>query len=145
MSMYQLAEFMGNHPLLFTALFVVLGLLAWDLVNAHLYGAASLLPHEVTLLINREDAIVLDVREDSEYKQGSILNAVHIPLNHLASHLNRLEKYRQRPIIASCQSGNRSGRACATLRKHGFEKVYNLKGGIYAWQSASLPLTKPKD
>ncbi|OQW93676.1 MAG: hypothetical protein BWK79_09875 [Beggiatoa sp. IS2] len=145
MDLYQLTEFMGHHPLLFTALFVVLGLLLWDLVNAQLYGAESLLPHEATLLINREDAIVLDVREDSEYKQGSILNAVHIPLSHLANSLNRLEKYRNRPIIASCLSGNRSVRACATLKKHGFEKIYNLKGGIYAWQNASLPLTKTKD
>jgi len=104
-----------------------------------------LLPPQATLLINHENAIVLDVREDKEYAQGHILNSVHIPLSMLSDKIGRLEKYRNRPIIASCMSGNRSGRACSMLKKNGFEKVHNLKGGIIAWQNANLPLTKAKN
>jgi rhodanese-related sulfurtransferase len=88
---------------------------------------------------------VLDVREESEYAQGHILNAVHIPLKMLSDKIGRLEKYRNRPIVASCLSGNRSGQACRVLKKNGFEKIHNLKGGISAWQNASLPLIKGKN
>jgi rhodanese-related sulfurtransferase len=119
-------------------------MLIWNLVSETLQGASSVQPYEAALLINHEDAIVLDVREESEYKQGHIINSVHIPLGKLSERMGRLEKYRNRPIITSCASGNRSAQMCSKLRKNGFEKVYNLKGGIYAWQSASLPLTKDK-
>ncbi|MEN8216269.1 MAG: rhodanese-like domain-containing protein [Pseudomonadota bacterium] len=143
--MEQFVEFAGNHPGLFLAFAIVSGLLVWSFLGDSLAGVNSLLPQEATMLINHEDAIVLDVREDSEYVQGHILNSVHIPLSMLSEKIARLEKYRKRPIIASCRSGNRSGSACRQLKKNGFEKVHNLKGGIMAWQNASLPLAKGKN
>ncbi len=142
--MEQLIEFAGNHPELFMAFFFVLGLLAWNFLSEQISGIASLAPQESILLINHEAAIVLDVREDSEYAQGHILNSIHIPLSTLSGKLARLEKYRSKPIIASCRSGNRSGRACSILKKNGFENLHNLKGGIVAWQNANLPLSKGK-
>jgi rhodanese-related sulfurtransferase len=143
--MEQFVEFVGNHPYLFTALFVVITLLIWSIVGEQLWGGEAILPQDATLLINREDAVILDVREESEFKQGHILNAIHIPLSTLSSKIGRLEKWRSRPIIANCLNGHRSARACSMLKKQGFEKVYNLKGGINAWQDASLPLTKGKN
>ena len=140
----QFIEFVGNHTGWFIALGVVFGLLVWSFLGDLVTGAKPLLPNEATLLINHENAVVLDVREDNEYAQGHILNAVHIPLSTLSNKMERLEKYRNRPIIASCMSGNRSGRACGMLKKNGFEKVHNLKGGIIAWQNANLPLAKGK-
>ncbi|RKZ90572.1 MAG: rhodanese-like domain-containing protein [Candidatus Parabeggiatoa sp. nov. 1] len=141
----QIIEFVGNNAGWFLALSVVLGLLVWSFLGDMVTGLKSLLPQEATLLMNHENAVVLDVREDNEYAQGHILNSVHIPLSTLTDKMERLEKYRNRPIIASCMSGNRSGRACGVLKKNGFEKVHNLKGGIIAWQNASLPLTKGKN
>jgi rhodanese-related sulfurtransferase len=142
--MEQLPEFISNHPLLFLALGIVLGLLVWNLFGEQFSGIKSLLPQEATLLINHEEAVVLDVRQESEYNQGHILNSIHIPLNMLADKMGRLEKYRHRPIIASCLSGSRSASACQLLKKNGFEKVHNLKGGVTAWQNANLPLVKGK-
>jgi len=142
--MEQLIEFAGNHPELFMAFFFVLGLLVWNFLSEQISGIASLAPQESILLINHEDAIVIDVREDNEYAQGHILNSIHIPLSTLSGKLARLEKYRSKPIIASCMSGNRSGRACSILKKNGFENLHNLKGGIVAWQNANLPLSKGK-
>jgi rhodanese-related sulfurtransferase len=142
--MQQFLEFMTNHSILFTAFFVVLGMLVWNIVTEQLQGTSSIQPYEAALLINHEDAVVLDVREENEYKQGHIINSVHIPLGKLSERIGRLEKYRSRPIITSCASGSRSAQMCSKLRKQGFEKVYNLKGGIYAWQNASLPLTRDK-
>lgn len=143
--MEQLVEFLGNHPNLFLALGLVSGLLIWNLLGDQISGIKPLLPQEATLLINHEEAVVLDVREDNEYMQGHILNAVHVPLSQLSDKMTRLEKYRDRPIIASCMSGSRSTRACNILKKSGFERIYNLKGGVIAWQNANLPLTKGKN
>lgn len=140
--MEQLIEFIGNHPFLFLAFGVVLGLLAWNLFGEQIQGIQSVPPQQATMLINHENGVVLDVREESEFSEGHILNAQHIPLGKLSDKLKQLETYRQKPIIVSCRSGNRSAQACSRLRQNGFEKVYNLKGGIIAWQNASLPLTK---
>ncbi len=142
--MERLIEFVGNHPVLFLALGVIIGMLAWSLVQESIQGIKAVGPVEAIQLINHEDALVLDLREDNEIHDGSILNSLHIPLGQLNDGLNRLGKYKERPIIASCRTGSRSGSACATLTKNGFAKVYNLKGGIVAWQNANLPLLKKK-
>ncbi len=142
--MEQFVEFAGNHPGLVVAFSVILGLLAWSFVGESISGIKSLLPQEATLLINHDNAIILDVRQESEYVNGHIINSIHIPLNNLITKINSLEKYRKRPIIANCMSGNRSSSACRTLKKHGFENVFNLKGGVTAWQNANLPLKKGK-
>ncbi len=138
----QLFEFIGNHIFLFLAFFVVLGALIWSFIGDKIQGITAIAPLAAVNLLNQEDAIVLDVREEGEFKQGHILNALHIPLSQLSDKIGTLEKYRDRPIIASCASGQRSGQACSRLSKQGFEKMYNLKGGISAWASANLPLEK---
>ncbi|MEK8015377.1 MAG: rhodanese-like domain-containing protein [Candidatus Parabeggiatoa sp.] len=143
--MEQFVEFVGNHSALFLGLSIVISLLIWNLLSEQVSGIKSLVPQEATLLINHENAIVLDVREKNEYANGHILKSVHIPLSTLSDKMNTLEKYKTRPIIASCMSGNRSGRACSLLKKNDFEKVHNLKGGIIAWQNANLPLARGKN
>jgi rhodanese-related sulfurtransferase len=91
------------------------------------------------LLFNHEDALVLDVREQSEWADGHIGKAKHIPLGQLKTRLTELEKYKDKPIVVVCRSGNRSGSACGTMKKAGFEKMYNLAGGMMAWEQAGLP------
>lgn len=116
-------------------------LLLWPLVRGQV-GGASVTPTQATLMINREDAIVLDVREPGEYAQGHIPNARLVPAGQVEKRLGELEKFKDRPIIIHCQGGTRAGSACALLRKSGFTKVFNLQGGIGAWEQAGLPLTK---
>jgi rhodanese-related sulfurtransferase len=96
---------------------------------------------EATLLINREDALVLDVREASEWSTGHIPNARHIALGQLTKHMSELEKFKDKPVIVCCASGNRSQNACGTLQRAGFARVFNLNGGIGAWTGAGLPVT----
>ncbi|WP_124949008.1 rhodanese-like domain-containing protein [Sulfuriferula thiophila] len=93
-------------------------------------------------LINHDNAIVLDVREANEFSSGHIADAKHIPVGQLANNLKPLEKYKDQAIVVNCRSGARSASACSILRKNGFTKVYNLKGGILAWQQANLPTVK---
>jgi rhodanese-related sulfurtransferase len=104
-------------------------------------GGKGISVTEATLLINREDAVVVDVRETSEWSSGHIPNARHIALGQLNQRLGELEKIKSKPVIVCCASGNRSSSACGTLKKAGFERVFNLSGGIRAWSDAGLPTT----
>ena len=142
--MHQYVTFVTHHWELFLALVVILGLLFGTTVSGRLRGFRSVTPLEATQLINRKDAIVVDVREDGEYHAGHILNSLHIPLRYVGQRMNELEKYKGKPIIVGCRSGQRSARACSLLKKQGFVEVYNLGGGVMAWQSANLPLAKKK-
>jgi len=139
--MEQLLEFAGNHPLLIGAFVVVSSALVWNFISEP-GGKYAVDPSGATALINHEDAVVLDVRSMAEFKDGHILNAINLPLNGLSNNIKQLEKYRDRPIVAVCRSGSRSGSACSLLRKHGFEKAKNLRGGMMAWESASLPVKR---
>ena len=140
--MEQLVEFITNHIILSGAFVAILTMLLIDVFGANLKGYPSASPGEATQLINREDALVLDIREEKEFHTGHIVNALHVPLGRLLDRKAELEKYKTRPIIAVCRSGSRSGQACSQLRKAGFENMYNLKGGMMAWQHASLPIDK---
>ncbi|MET0216418.1 MAG: rhodanese-like domain-containing protein [Burkholderiales bacterium] len=118
------------------------GMLVWPAIRHVVGGSHEVSTLEATQLINRRDAIVVDVREPGEYANGHIPGAKHIPLANLAARLKELEKFKQRPIVVTCAGGNRSGTAIGILRKGGFNEAVNLKGGIAAWQQASLPLEK---
>jgi rhodanese-related sulfurtransferase len=120
----------------------VAGMLVYSFFSARLRGFHGIHPAMATQLINRENALILDVREDNEYREGHIVNSLHIPVGYLSDRMKELEKYKDRPIIVGCRSGQRSSQACATLKKQGFEAVYNLNGGIMAWKNDKLPLTK---
>ena len=135
------AFFVTNWPL-FLALAIILFMLVRSYVGP---GATKTVgPMEALQLINHQNALVLDVRTDKEYQDGHIINSMHAPLGMLSNHLSKLAPYKQSPIVVVCRSGARSAQAAATLRKAGFEEVYNLAGGIMAWQSANMPLTTEK-
>ena len=116
-------------------------MLLWSFFGSRVTGINQVNTLEATRLIN-DEALVLDVREDSEWAVGHIPDARHIPLGKLTTRMGELEKFKTRPIVVNCRSGHRSNRACALLKKAGFENVHNLSGGIIAWEQASLPITK---
>jgi rhodanese-related sulfurtransferase len=107
-----------------------------------LSGIKQIAPQEAVMLFNHEDALVLDVREQSEWADGHIAKARHVPLGQLKNRLSDLEKHKAKPVIAVCRSGHRSGQACRVLKKAGFENLYNLAGGMQAWEQAGLPREK---
>jgi len=106
--------------------------------------SSGISPAQATALINREDALVIDVREAAEFSAGHLLNARHIPLAELEKRVGELEKFRDKPVILNCASGSRSASACAILRKAGFASVHNLDGGIAAWEKAGMPISRKK-
>jgi len=138
----QLIEFVINHWLLFAVLVVILGLLTHNLL---LGSKGSVDPVEATDLINRRDAVVVDVRPTVDFAKGHIINAINIPMNGFKKQIpTTLQKHKGKPIVISCRSGSQSSAACQQLRKEGLEEVFNLRGGILAWESANLPLTRKK-
>lgn len=117
-------------------------MLLWSFFGNRIRGIKEVDCPAALQLINHKNALVLDVREDGEYKLGHILNSIHIPLGKLGGRVGELEKYRDKPIVVVCRTGNRSGAACTILGKQGFGQIYNLTGGIPAWQKSNLPLEK---
>jgi rhodanese-related sulfurtransferase len=133
-------EFFTQNILLITLVVVSAAGLVWPLLNRS--GANDVNPAEATLLINREDAHVVDVREAEEFAKGHLPDARHIPLAKLADRIGEIEKFKGTPVIVCCASGMRSSRACGQLGKLGFSNVHNLAGGIDAWVGAGYPIKK---
>jgi rhodanese-related sulfurtransferase len=117
-------------------------MLLWSTFGNRIRGIKDVDCPAALQLINHKNALVLDVRNESEYKAGHILNSTLIPVLGLSERIGELEKYKDAPIVVVCRSGNRSASACALLGKRGFTQVYNLTGGIMGWQKANLPLRK---
>ena len=117
-------------------------MLLWSLFGNRVRGIQEVGTVAALQLINHKNALVLDVREEKEFNTGHILNAKLIPLGKLSEQMTDLERYRDRPIVVVCRTGQRSASACALLGKNGFAQTYNLEGGVTAWQKASLPLEK---
>jgi rhodanese-related sulfurtransferase len=138
----RIIEFTGNHPYLVLAFVGTLVALVFSEIRRRISGIPSVGPMEATRLNNHENAVFLDIREDGEYKGGHIPDAIHIPYSQLSGRVSELNRFRNAPVIAYCRSGSRSAGVGGVLKKHGFEKVYNLGGGINAWQSANLPVTR---
>jgi len=140
--MDKLPEFIMNNYELFIGLAVVLVAMVAGPLMTRLQGLNPVGPGDALNLMNHQDALVLDIREDKEYRAGHILGSRHVPMSRLAGELEKLNHDKGKPVIAVCNSGSRSRAACSALSKNGYESVYNLTGGVSAWKGASLPLTK---
>jgi rhodanese-related sulfurtransferase len=137
----QIVQFVVSHWYLFVALVVVLALLTHNIIVG---GKGSVEPLQATEMINHQDAVVVDVRPAADFAKGHIINAINVPMNGFKNQIATLTKHKTKPIIINCRSGAQSSIACAQLRKDGFEQVFNLRGGIMAWEAANLPLTRKK-
>lgn len=130
-----------NQNILLISIVVVSGLgLLWPMFARP--SGNSVNPGEATLLINREDAIVVDVREADEFAAGHLPDARNIPGSKLAERISEIEKYKDKPVIVCCATGMRSNKACAELKKNGFSRINNLAGGVDAWVGAGYPIKK---
>jgi rhodanese-related sulfurtransferase len=117
------------------------GMLLWPLLRVG-SGGPWVNTLQATQLMNREDALVIDLRPAAEFAKGHILGAKNLPLAELEKRAFELDKHKSKPVILHCADGNRSGNGAALLRKNGFASVVNLTGGFAAWQQAGLPVEK---
>jgi rhodanese-related sulfurtransferase len=115
------------------------GMLLWPILTR---SVREVDPKQAIRLINYEDALILDVRDDKEYAEGHPPNAAHIPVELLEKRWSELEKFKDKPVVIIFKPGPRPGKAGAILRKNGFKQVFNLSGGIESWQRENFPLVK---
>jgi rhodanese-related sulfurtransferase len=113
-------------------------------VMRRLTGYKRLSPSELTALVNREDALVLDVSPTAEFEKGHIAGARGVPLGQLDPEHKLIAKAKDRPIVLVCRTGQASAQAAAKLVKAGFTRVHWLEGGLPAWQQVELPLVRGK-
>ena len=137
--MDQLFEFIGNHPI---AVGTFVALLVLFIRNETQRGGSTVSAQQLVDMVNRENAVVLDVRDSEEFRSGHIVDAVNVPFSNLEGRLGELEPYRQRPIVVACKMGQHSNAAGMVLRKNGFETVTRLNGGMMEWTGQNLPLVK---
>lgn len=140
--MEKLPEFISNHMILVSLFIAILAILIWNIFGTAVSGIEQISPAELTRLMNRENALVIDVRSQADFSTGHILNARNIPEGELQSRQKDLVKHKSNPLVACCGGGAVSPKSARMLKAMGFEKIYVLKGGIHAWQSANLPLTR---
>ena len=135
-------QFFIHNWYLFVALVVILSLLVMGPITQRLYGIKNANASQAVQLLNREGGVVVDVCEPGEFKTGHIPNAINLPLPKLNEHLREIEKYKNKPVIVTCRTGNRSVKGALVLRKHGFPTVYTLAGGLHGWEKDNLPVEK---
>jgi rhodanese-related sulfurtransferase len=141
MAEVNLLKFVTEHIFLVALAVVSGGMLIWPAIRRGA-GGPSISTLQATLLINQQNALVLDVRDAAEYENGHVLNARHLPMEEIGARSADIEKYKAKPVIVVCESGNRSEKAAAALRKQGFAQVFSLSGGMGAWKQAGMPVEK---
>ena len=141
--MDQVIEFAGNNIVLAGVWVALVAMLIFSYVSSLTSSIKEVSTHDATLMINKEDAVVLDIRAQKEFKAGHILGARQIKPEALREkNFNTLENSKDKPFIVVCAMGNQARGTANAMSKAGFSKVSVLKGGMNAWQSASLPISK---
>ena len=134
-------KFILDNLYLFVIALASGGMLLWPLFKRG-SGSASLSPLQATQLINHRNAFVIDVRDEQAFAAGSVTGARNIPFATLQERIAELSRFKARPAIVVCESGQQSARALSTLKEQGFEETHTLAGGLSAWKQAGLPLVQ---
>ena len=129
-------EFLTQQWILAAALLAVVAML---LMHETRKSGPSLSPQKAINIVNAEQGVFLDLRDAGDYKQGHIVDALHIPSAKLADRMPELEKFRNKPIVLVCKMGQQSGAAGKQLKANNFDKVYKMTGGMMEWSNLQLP------
>lgn len=138
----QITQFVIKHWPLVGAFVIVAILLMLEEMRSQGGRNGQINSPAVTQLINREDGIVIDLRDATAFREGHIVNAKNIPLVDFNRQIEKLDAYRNRPVILMDAMGTKTAALILQLKKAGFEKVFALKGGMDAWKTAGMPVVK---
>ena len=142
MDIERILQFIGNHWMLSSGIFIVSLLLVQDLFEALPRKYKTATPARAVELLNLDGTISIDVRDPQEYAKGHIEGALQITVARLKEKIFELEPHKNSPILVYCQQGTRSKEACKQLVNEGFTQVYYLGGGLLTWQEQKLPLVR---
>ena len=137
--MEQFFSFLGDHPILVGTFLLILFLF---FRNERTRAGATVGTQELVRLVNKENAVVLDVRERNEFMEGHIVDSLNIPYASLESRLDEISQHKETPIVIACKMGQHSGAAGTLLQKNGFTNVTRLTGGYAEWRAQNLPVVK---
>ncbi len=135
--MDKFIQFAVNHWPLVSLLLVLVTLL---IITEQRKGGKGLSPQQAALLINHDDAVVVDVRDKTEFQAGHIVNATNIPFASFKDRLGQLEKHKKKPIIIVCKMGQHASMIGKQLNSAGFENVTRISGGMTEWRNCNLPV-----
>ena len=135
--MAQFLEFIGNHLLLSSLWLVSFAAIVFYHQRT---GSKGVGPQQAVMLINRSDAIVVDVRDKKEFEAGHIVDSINIPLAKIDQRITELKKHQEKPVIVVCKLGQHSGEAAKKIQEAGHEQVFKLSGGVTEWKAQSMPL-----
>jgi rhodanese-related sulfurtransferase len=138
----DLLAFAGRHPYLALALVALTLAIVFNEISGLFRGFRGLGPAALTALVNRDNALVVDLRPIADFEKGHIPGSKNVQMSQFDPENKQLAAARALPVVLVCKAGQTSGDAARRLRKAGFERVYILDGGIGAWQQADLPLAK---
>lgn len=141
----EIMQFISQHPILSLAWVLLFGAVVFTSFKNSLSKVKEVTRGEATRLINKEDAVVVDIRIREDYRKGHIANSINlIPSDIKNGNLGELEKHKTQPIIVVCAMGTTSRASADMLSKAGFERVFTLKEGISGWSGENLPLARGK-
>jgi len=135
----QIFEFISNHYILVSA-FVFL--LVAFVINEGKLGGAAITPTNLVNLVNREGAVLVDIRDTKEYSAGHIAGALSMPISSIDARIGELESYKDKPVVLVCKMGQHASAVGRKLKALGFENVRRLSGGMAEWTASSLPMVK---
>ncbi|AXF78186.1 rhodanese-like domain-containing protein [Erwinia tracheiphila] len=143
--MQDIMQFAGNHTILSLAWVVLLVLVVVTTFKGLFSKVKTISRGEAIHLINKEDALVVDVRSRDDFRKGHISNSVNV----LAADIKKgsfseLEKHKTQPLIVVCATGTSAAESAAQLNTAGFERVFVLKDGVSGWNGENLPLVRGK-
>jgi len=138
----QLLQFIQNHWALCLAFVATLAFLIFEELKGKMGGIARISPQNATILLNRENATIIDLRNQNAFSSGHIINSFNIERNGFDTHIHKIESHKNHPIILLDEADNHIAAIGTKLKKSGFTKIYLLSGGLQAWKNAQLPITK---
>ena len=143
--MQEIMQFVGRHPVLSIAWIGLLAAVIFTTLKGLTSKVKVITRGEATRLINKEDAVVVDLRQRDDFRKGHIASAINLlPADIKANNLGELEKHKDKPIIVVDGSGMQAQEPAGALNKAGFERVFVLKDGIAGWSGENLPLVRGK-
>lgn len=143
--MQEIMEFFSRHPILCVAWVGLFGAFIYTTFKSLTSKIKTISRGEATHLINKEDAVVVDVRSRDDFRKGHIANSLNILAADIKSgNFGEFEKHKSNPVIVVCANGMSSQESAALLLKAGFERVAVLKDGITGWAGENLPLVRGK-
>jgi len=141
----ELLAFAGRHPLLSLGLAGLTVAILYNELSGLFRGFKALRPAELTALVNRDNALVVDLRPAADFEKGHIPGSKNVQMTQFDPENKQLTAAKALPVVLVCKAGQTAGDAAKRLKKAGFERVHVLDGGIAAWQQADLPLAKGRN